>query len=140
MPAALLPLPRSPFLWTFGFTLLFLGFGAFLLLVMHHGLPGRWLRPLWRAAGWVGFYSYSIYLWHWMARNVVIGQLLEKHRVPWWLAVLAYLAAAIGTGALLGRLVEVPFLKIRDRFFPSRSQPDPSLTQTNPIAAGERAA
>lgn len=60
-----------------------------------------------------------------------------KKHVPWRLAVLAYLAAAIGTGALLGRLVEVLFLKIRDRFFPSRSQPDPSLTQTNPTAAGE---
>lgn len=139
-PALVLKLRSSPFLYTFGFSLLYLGFGALLLLVMHHGLPGRRLGPLWRAGGRIGFYSYSIYLWHWLVRNVVTGSLMQQHHVPWWLAVLVYLVISVGVGTLLGKLVEIPFLNIRDKYFPSRSPADTPLSQTNPSAAAVRAA
>ena len=59
----------------------------------------------------IGYYSYSIYLWHgWVCR------LLPHSTLPGFLGCLA---AAIFLGAAMAKLVEYPMLALRDRFFPS---------------------
>lgn len=121
-PPLFLRMEATPFIYTFGFTLLYLGFGALLLLVVTQGLPqGRWLDKIMKAASFVGFYSYSIYLWHLLVRTAGVN--FQEQGLPWWLVQPVYLAACIVTGIIMAKLVELPFLKLRDRFFPSRSKP-----------------
>ena len=79
----------------------------------------------------IGFYSYSIYLWHW----IVIFYLLPNFwmrciktgsPIPWssameagqwWLAI----TVCILVGIAAAMIVEQPGLRLRDRWFPSRT-------------------
>ncbi len=79
-------------------------------LTMPRLLPSPLARPL----AWIGFYSYSIYLWHlpWLA--------VCRIRVfsgPW--QALAYYAGSIAIGVLVAKLVEIPALRLRDRWLPA---------------------
>lgn len=138
-PMFFIPLD-SGFVKTFGYLLLSLGYGCILLTFVSsepgHGLLGRALatRPA-RALAWVGFWSYSIYLWH-----MEIVSLMNSGPVERWFdgypsdfRLLVYLTAAIGVGVLMGRLIEKPALMWRERYFPSRSPnspvPEPAVAE-----------
>lgn len=108
-----------------GFTIQSLGFSALIILVLEHSgrlretLPYRWVA-------WVGLYSYGIYLWHTIAREpgkIFISTALA-HGVPpvatWALAVVLQFAIAICAGYVTTRVVEFPFLRLRDAIFPDR--------------------
>jgi len=120
-----------PLVWTVGFTLLALGCACILVKIVHtplgEGRLGKALAgPLSRAVAWIGFFSYSIYLWHDMARIPVkhLRKLLLLDALPpelRWLTVnLAFLAGALIIGVVMARIVELPALWLRDRFFPGR--------------------
>ena len=100
---------------TWGFTALYLGGGA-LLIVCIRNESG--FRPL----AMVGYYSYSIYLWHIPIERILLPMLVPKN-----ISALSnlgiYFAATIGIGILLSFLIEIPALRYRDRVFPER---DPS--------------
>jgi len=68
-----------------------------------------------RLFAWIGYYSYSIYLWH------VGSMLMLEHMPPHWFRFPAYVVSAIVWGVILGKLIEFPILQIRERYFPSRS-------------------
>jgi peptidoglycan/LPS O-acetylase OafA/YrhL len=81
--------------------------------------PGRVLAN-------IGFFSYGIYLWHVdFAQTPMkkIGLWAAGSSVPgWsvWLIVTAtYVCMAVCIGAVMSRLIEMPALAVRDRFFPS---------------------
>jgi peptidoglycan/LPS O-acetylase OafA/YrhL len=117
---------------TLGFTMLYLGYGVILLALVYAkpgtGPIGKALA-IWpsRAVAFVGFYSYSIYLWQEdLARNFISRHLLHRLRdVPtnaYWPAVeTLHLIFAIGAGILMARLIEIPSLALRDRIFPART-------------------
>jgi peptidoglycan/LPS O-acetylase OafA/YrhL len=98
---------------TIGFSLVYFGCG-FLLARCIDFRPHRYVaivivRPL--AA--IGYYSYSIYLWHgWIAR------LLLRHTA---LEFAGCLVASIALGVAMARLVEYPMLALRDRLMPPRN-------------------
>ncbi len=117
-PAFVFDLATTSFLFTFGFTALYVAAGLILLFAVHH--PGR--RG---ALAWVGFYSYSIYLWHIPVERIFLPMLLPAGFPP-LLGAVAYFAASIAAGVLAAWIVELPFLRLRDRFFPSRLQPSPA--------------
>ena len=96
-------------MYTVGLTANLVGFSAPLLLVCALNSPSLGgLRPLAR----IGFYSYSIYLWHW-----VISKLLPTSGfVSFW----SYAAISIIIGIGAAKLIESPVLQFRDRYFPSR--------------------
>jgi peptidoglycan/LPS O-acetylase OafA/YrhL len=116
LPGLLLPLEGSFFMNTVGLTLNYLGFGGLVMLsvvaTLDERLPSRLLAPLAR----VGFYSYSIYLWHTMVSGLAAHYL--PARIGWAATTGAYLAGGIAVGVLAARLVELPFLRLRERVLP----------------------
>jgi peptidoglycan/LPS O-acetylase OafA/YrhL len=122
----------SPFVKTFGYLMLALGYGCILLAFVStplgEGVLGRALdSAVARGLAWVGLWSYSIYLWH-MDLEHLFQFLVTRAGGRWSdLWTLAYLAGSIGLGVFMGRLIEGPALAWRDRHFPSRS-PAPPLS------------
>src|SRR6267154_3314959 len=90
---AVFPL-ESPAMHTYGFTVLYLGFGALLVMVFN-----RKRSPVLRPLAAMGKHSYSIYLWH--APFV----LMVPHAGLGYFGL--YLALAIGGGILLSKAVEI---------------------------------
>jgi peptidoglycan/LPS O-acetylase OafA/YrhL len=114
----LFPLTESRFSYTIGFTVLYLGFGAILLLSLFSRSAAReWIT---RRCAFVlvpiGRCSYSIYLWHVMmyyaAARLFFGTGLTP--LSFYMQVFTYFAGSIFVGMLMFRFVEVPALRIRD--------------------------
>jgi peptidoglycan/LPS O-acetylase OafA/YrhL len=120
VPAFIWPLGSTAFIHTVGLTLFQVGGG---LLVVWAMLSPSVQRPLPRLFAWIGAYSYSIYLWH----MVVIVHL--EPQIEWKiLGVMDYpvrffftCALALAVGVVMAKLVEMPVLRVRDRWFPSRT-------------------
>ncbi len=109
-----------------GFNLFYLGSGLLIMGAVHlrnaSGLP-------WRILGGIGAASYSIYLWHspihyWLAVPILATY---QHNPNFYLqyACVAVIGALI-FGCLMAWLIEVPILRLRDRFWPGRSRAIPS--------------
>jgi peptidoglycan/LPS O-acetylase OafA/YrhL len=131
-PAVVFPV-SSAFMSTIGFTLLYLGFGGVLLLALYRtdlSLASS-LRRLFGAAGSllarIGTYSYSIYLWHLVVASLGLTLIRRAYTMASGteqphplLEFAAYVVASIATGIIMAKLVEMPVLKLRDRYFPGR--------------------
>jgi peptidoglycan/LPS O-acetylase OafA/YrhL len=102
------------YLHTFGFTALYLSAGIVLLLTLR-------LRTAWKPLTLVGQYSYSIYLWHLPIR--LFSKLWLPAGTPPVTEIVLYMLVSVVFDILAAVLVETPFLWLRDRLFPTRSQP-----------------
>lgn len=110
------PLPR----YVFGLSMLYIFFGYALMVSVFRkpsapSLPERFLSG-------IGVYSYSIYLWHeplrvWLSR--ANAHFLKIHNP--YLECGVYLAISLVAGFLLSKLIELPFLRVRDRLAPSKA-------------------
>jgi peptidoglycan/LPS O-acetylase OafA/YrhL len=117
-----LSIPKSsPIMLTVGFTVLYLGAAALILLASAQSSTIEASRPA-RAIAWIGLYSYTIYLWHLSVREPIHKAVLRVHlaTVSWWLSPILETGAAIVIAMIASRLVEWPMLKIRDRLMPER--------------------
>jgi peptidoglycan/LPS O-acetylase OafA/YrhL len=118
LPAFVKPLEITPWLYTAGFTVL--SWGAAMLVIVSVTAPAVRSRAL-SILPAIGFYSYSIYLWH----MPVIKWFLPWLRgavgpLPFLVEQIVYVVGAIALGVGMARVVEVPALKLRDRLFPAR--------------------
>ncbi len=124
VPPFVWQLEETPFVYTVGLTLLYLGSGMLLCSRLVPASAHTRLVPVLAARAvaalaWIGTYSYSIYLWHMPVRHALDG-LYQDGVSPLNLSL--YLAAAIATGIVMARLIEIPVLVLRDRWLPSRSR------------------
>lgn len=126
--------PSTGFIRTIGLTGTYLGSAAFLVAAYHthavdFGRWGRFVSPIASLVGWVGVYSYGIYLWHVTAMGIlereIGGRMLAwaggASSVVWLVSAAAVSVGAILSGVIASKVVEWPVLRLRDRFFPSRS-------------------
>jgi peptidoglycan/LPS O-acetylase OafA/YrhL len=125
LPALVQRLGESPFLSSYGLTMLYAGFGGLVLLTAT-APPGAvpLARRQWVLA--IGRDSYSIYLWH-MEVALHVWPLLQA-ALPSTTATTRLFAdpflrivGAVLFGRLMAFLVEAPFLRLRDRYFPGRA-------------------
>jgi peptidoglycan/LPS O-acetylase OafA/YrhL len=128
----LLAIRLPPILGAFNHTIMYLAYGMILMVFMQAPLgEGRLGRLLSgnaaRAIGFIGFYSYAIYLWFPDVTQSPIYYALEHHagRLPraavWICGMAVYVAASVAVGVILSKLVEFPMLALRDRWFPARA-------------------
>jgi peptidoglycan/LPS O-acetylase OafA/YrhL len=108
-----------------GYTIQAIGFCALIVLTLEYsGSIRQW--KIYRAIGWIGLYSYGIYLWHSLA--LAPGDIMIRKAAAWgmpaipaWCVILAaQFAIAIFVGYVTTRAVEFPFLRIRDALFPAK--------------------
>lgn len=131
-----------------GLLVMYAGFAIFMLGVLgleHGGERERRLvaaGPV-RGVARMGFFSYGIYLWHIDLAQVPmkkVGALVAGLGWPEaivWLGVTSvYVALAFVVGAMMSRLIEIPCLALRDRFFPSKLPEGKPVLPAVP--AGER--
>lgn len=113
-PTLFFSLEADRWMHVIGFSVFALG--GMLLVLVAATAPDRQPNLLTRGVARIGFYSYSIYLWHLPVARVLDATLASQLTPNTWL--LAYLAGSLLVGFLLGRLIEWPALKLRDRWFP----------------------
>ncbi len=119
--AGWLKVVETMWLYSLGLVMLYVGFGLIILSAMHWQ-PPRWSSLLYWAIATIGYYSYSIYLWH-MAILYAILAVPGGFGFPFGFTIelLLYVGGSIAAGVLMSRLIEQPLLVVRDRFFPSLS-------------------
>lgn len=120
----LLVFPFGAVYWrTAGYTFLYLAFGVMVLAGVTAD-PTRFRGIPLRIIAFIGLNSYSIYLWHMAVKRGF--SLLRKNELlvlNWNVELIAYFTASVIVGVAMARLVEIPVLAFRDRYFPSRSAP-----------------
>jgi peptidoglycan/LPS O-acetylase OafA/YrhL len=104
------------YMHTMGPTGLYLGFGGLLMLSLNSTAATGSRTVAW--IGRIGFYSYSIYLWHIDVRHIALAHVAPSHYWQMWAV---YNVGSIGLGIVMARVVEIPVLYLRDRFFPAEA-------------------
>lgn len=111
----------EPVRMTIGFTLTYLAYAGVLLLVLHHAEPDGLVT---RVLAGIGRYSYGIYIWHLPLLALILPLVKKKlgisETIPGSPALTYFFEAIVG-GIALSQAIEFPFLRLRDRWFPSRA-------------------
>jgi peptidoglycan/LPS O-acetylase OafA/YrhL len=149
-PMAFIDQGDSPFVWTLGVTMLYLGYGSILVAFVHtkpeDGLLGKAMHsPVAKVTAWIGVFSYSIYLWQMDLAQRPLTWLLHRWIGPigsqtvhfkhaslaWLFFTLAFWGGAILGGVVMAKLIEMPVLTLRERLFPreERAVPKPSRSE-----------
>ena len=103
----------SRFMQTIGLTFLMIGFSFLLAWCVDRAPQSRLGTRLARPFALIGFYSYSIYLWHMYC--YVAFKSMGSTALAFWTSV----AISIGLGILMSKLIEIPSLAAREKWFPS---------------------
>jgi peptidoglycan/LPS O-acetylase OafA/YrhL len=110
---------------TFGLTALVFAFSTLIAWSVSHK---RWESGIIaKGLAKVGFYSYSIYLWH-----VFLTPSVLHYKLTFW-SFWLYVIASIDFGIGMAILIELPFLRFRDRLIP-REKPQRGTAIVQPIA------
>jgi len=120
-PAFAFQLETTTFVFTVGFTFFYLGSGMLLVSVLLIRFSrGRVIRSL----ALLGTYSYSIYLWHFVVATWGIALIERTYGASLEFAVRAvlYIGGSLALGVVMAKVVEVPTIRLRDRWYPSLSR------------------
>lgn len=108
----------SPIQFEYGYTILYIYFGNLLLWTI--STETVFENKVFFLPVKLGFYSYSIYLWHMPCKFWVVGRISQYIEFNYFVKLLLYIVSSLVVGVGFAKLIEMPFLKIRDRFFPSK--------------------
>ena len=120
VPAFIFPIESTPYIYTFGFTFFYLGSGVLMVGMLLWELPSSRIVT---AAAALGMNSYSIYLWH-MPVSFWGGRVMNRlfgSSLGYGGRTLIYLIGSFVVGTIMARLVELPALRLRDRWFPAKT-------------------
>jgi peptidoglycan/LPS O-acetylase OafA/YrhL len=116
----------NKFFATFGYSLVYLGFGGVLLLSLYtrgilSGKLAQVTELVGSAAAYVGVYSYSIYLWHGPTGAWLPGlfRRILGHPTGSFGRFAVYFVGSLVVGIVMSKLVEYPILHLRDRILPT---------------------
>lgn len=84
----------------------------------------KYLSPF----AWLGRYSYSIYLWH------LVAFLLIQRFSPQYGSLSSFVVGSILLGVIMATVIEIPFLRLRDKLVPSTRGTQPSAKPTYELA------
>ncbi|MCP5474268.1 MAG: acyltransferase [Lysobacterales bacterium] len=140
-PAFVLHLETTPFIYTFGLTVFYVGSGMMLVGTLLSPISIH--RSVTLSAA-LGAYSYSIYLWHLpvLFWGIPLLEIALGVRLDFATTLAIYFGGSICFGVAMAKCVEVPALRLRDRWFPSRSpgavevEPNQQPQQTQPNPTG----
>jgi peptidoglycan/LPS O-acetylase OafA/YrhL len=130
----LLPLPAT-FGLTIGFTLTYIAACSILIGSLNFNwhqnkeAPSKLVSILGPLTALIGRNSYSIYLWHVaaigfaerMTKKIIDGY-VESANIIWLLNATSAVLVSVVVGIGFGYLIEWPFVKLRDKLFPSRAK------------------
>jgi peptidoglycan/LPS O-acetylase OafA/YrhL len=105
---------RSRFVQTIGLTSLLFSFSLLVIWSVTRTPRSAIGRLVVGGAARVGFYSYSIYLWHTVVAEFYLSR-FALSALNFWVC----LAATVAMGVVMGRLVEAPYLALREKIAPS---------------------
>lgn len=100
---------ESRIMQTIGYSLLYIGFSFLLAWAVIRNPRTPIGTAIAKMAAAIGFYSYSIYLWHRLFAFV-----MSNYPFAW--AFWVYIVLAIGMGVVMAKLVELPALKLREKW------------------------
>ena len=121
--------PDSHYVRTVGLTSIFLGFTLLVAWSVNRGPRSTVGKAAAKIIASIGFYSYSIYLWHALLALMFVK--LQASASMFWM----YIALSLAFGILMSKVVEMPALALREKWFPEqRSAPalKPSPASTIP--------
>src|SRR5262249_24948586 len=118
LPAAVFA-DDSRMVQTIGLTLLSVGFSFLVANAIVQKPEQRAAKLICAGLARLGVYSYSIYLWHVCFALIFVNWLRHSG-----MAFLILTSAAIGFGIMMSNLIEMPILRLRERFFSNTLQTD----------------
>lgn len=113
---------KTWFTLTVGLTLSYIGAGLLLIAAFANKTPCKKMAG---AVAYLGSYSYSIYLWHLPVETWFVP-ILNRKLPPmdnWYVNTGFHLVGSLVFGVLMALAVELPVLRIRDCWFPSKGRP-----------------
>jgi peptidoglycan/LPS O-acetylase OafA/YrhL len=120
--------PNSHMVRTVGLTSICLGFALLLAWSVDRRPKSTVGKGTAKFLATIGFYSYSIYLWH--ALLALIFVKLQASTFYFWL----YIGLSVAIGILMSKVIEMPALVLRERLFPASppqiqaAPPEPHIT------------
>lgn len=116
-PAFIYPVSEYRLISIVGVISFYLGSGCLLLLTLRLNSSPHWTLS---QIGGLGRASYSIYLWHMAVQNWLWPLFIKVFGIDSFAAYISfYLLGSLLLGSAMGRLVEWPVLKARNRMFPA---------------------
>jgi peptidoglycan/LPS O-acetylase OafA/YrhL len=111
---------------TIGYSLFYLSFGIVLsLFITYHiqSILQGWIKNyLFHSISYIGFFSYSIYLWHMIVVDYILPFIQHNFYVnttPLWIFLISQILLSLLLGIFFAKIVEMPLLKIREKLFPA---------------------
>lgn len=117
---------RNIFIHTIGYTLIYLGFGIVLSLFIvdekiNDKLDKTFSSVVSNYIAMIGYYSYSIYLFHMFVKRYLFGVLHSMgYQLHFRIEFILFAIISIYTGIFLSKIIEFPMLNIREKYFSKR--------------------